>query len=217
MPEILQSRLSRDPGRQYEYSNVGYLLLGQIIEARTGEPYAEACRRRVLDKAGIRNAALDPVWGGLLHSAGGWSLNGPEYLAFLRVLHPREPDRLSPEMRAWLTDGRGKWIDEAAGRAYTLGVVVNLPAKTLFHSGSWTWRQANAAEGPIAFKQGTWAVLAADGTAWFASFDTVTSAEDPEAIRALDAALWRARRTTTAWPDVDLFERFGVGPVATRE
>ena len=48
MTEILRFPLSRDPGVEYEYSNVGYLLLGQIIEVRTGQKYADACGGRVL-------------------------------------------------------------------------------------------------------------------------------------------------------------------------
>lgn len=217
LPDIFRLRLSHEPGTQYEYSNVGYLLLGQIIEAATGEGYVEACGRRVLVKAGINAATLDATWGGLLHAAGGWSLSGPEYLAFLRLLRPRTPDLLSSELRAWLTDGTGKWIDERGRLAYTLGVLVRFPAVNLFHAGGWTWRQSNAAGGTIAVKEGTWAVLAGDGTAWAASFDTVNSDEDAEAIRILDLALWRARRVVATWPEGDLFASFGIGPVAVSD
>jgi RimJ/RimL family protein N-acetyltransferase len=50
-------------------------------------------------------------------------------------------------------------------------------------------------------KEGTWAVLAGDGTAWFASFDTVNSDENADALRALNAALFRARSVVNLWPD----------------
>ena len=217
MPEILRFPLSRDPGVQYEYSNVGYLLLGQIIEVRTGQKYVDACGSRVLARAGIGKAQLDSIWGGVLHAAGGWSLSGPEYLAFLRLLRPRRPDLLSSDLRAWLTDPQGKWIDEGGRRAYTLGVMLRLPGRNLFHGGSWTWRQSGTPDGTITVKEGTWAVLAGDGTAWFASFDTVNSDENPDAMGALDATLWRARNAVSTWPDRDLFPQFGIGPVTIRD
>jgi D-alanyl-D-alanine carboxypeptidase len=78
MPAILKLALVREPGSEYEYSNVGYLLLGQIIEAVTSENYQRACGERVLARAGVRRPALDATWGALLHAAGGWSLSGPE-------------------------------------------------------------------------------------------------------------------------------------------
>jgi CubicO group peptidase (beta-lactamase class C family) len=217
LPAIFRVRLAHEPGTQYEYSNIGYLLLGQIIEVVTGESYVKACGRRVLVPAGIKDAQRDATWGGLSHAAGGWWLSGPEYLAFLRLLRPRHPDFLSPELRAWLTDGTGKWIDERGGLADTLGVMVSFPAVNLFHGGAGQWRQSDAAGGPIALKEGTWAVLAGDGTAWVASFDTVTADEDPEAFDRLVRALWQARRAVATWPVGDLFASFGIGTVAVRK
>lgn len=226
MPEIFRVRLARSPGTQYQYSNAGYLLLGQIIEARTGESYADACGRRVLAKAGVSKPSLDPVWGGILQAAGGWSLSAPEYLAFLRLLrapekhsavvrmfvHGRE-DFFTPEIRTWLIDGNGKWIERGA-LAYTLGVNVRFPQMNIFHSGAWNWLQRDALDGPLYAKAGTWSVLTPDGTAWVATFDTVNS-EEPDAMRELDDALWRARRAVTKWPEQDLFGALGIGPVAT--
>lgn len=216
-PAILRLPLTHEPGATYEYSNLGYLVLGQIIEARTGEAYAEACARRVLARAGVRSPVLDATWGGIWHSAGGWSLSPPEYLAFLRLLQPRDPDLLSPELRAWLGDGTGKWIDERVGLAYTLGMLLRLPQRNLFHTGGFSWRQRDAARGRIAVKEGTWAVLAADGTAWMASFEGLSPVEDEAAVRALDDALWRARGTVARWPEADLFAEAGIGPVAVGE
>lgn len=217
MPGIFRFPLSRDPGAKYEYSNVGYLLLGQIIEVRTGQSYVDACVGRVLAKAGITHAVLDATWGRILHSAAGWSLSGPEYLAFLRLLRPRKPNLLPPGVRAWLTDSEGKWIDVGGRRAYTLGVMLRMPEKHLFHGGSWTWWQSGTPEGTITEKQGTWAALASDGTAWFASFDTVNADENADAVGALEATLWRARNAVSSWPDRDLFPGFGIGPVTISE
>lgn len=41
------------PGRAYEYSNVGYSLLGAIVEVVTGEGYEAYLRRAVLEPAGM--------------------------------------------------------------------------------------------------------------------------------------------------------------------
>ena len=52
--------VSRPPGRRgtFSYSNTGYVLLGMVIERVTGEPYATAVRRRVLDPLGLTGTSL---------------------------------------------------------------------------------------------------------------------------------------------------------------
>jgi D-alanyl-D-alanine carboxypeptidase len=45
------------PGEQYAYSNLGYSLLGLLVEAKTGLPYAEAARTRILDPLGLADTA----------------------------------------------------------------------------------------------------------------------------------------------------------------
>jgi CubicO group peptidase (beta-lactamase class C family) len=41
------------PGTHYRYLNVGYLVLGRVIEERSGMPYADYVRQRVLAPCGI--------------------------------------------------------------------------------------------------------------------------------------------------------------------
>ncbi|MET1005431.1 MAG: serine hydrolase domain-containing protein [Propionibacteriaceae bacterium] len=45
------------PGEQYAYSNLGYSLLGLLVEAKTGLPYAQAARTRIVDPLGLPNTA----------------------------------------------------------------------------------------------------------------------------------------------------------------
>jgi D-alanyl-D-alanine carboxypeptidase len=45
------------PGEQYAYSNLGYSLLGLLVEAKTGLPYADAARTRILDPLGLADTA----------------------------------------------------------------------------------------------------------------------------------------------------------------
>lgn len=42
------------PGSRYEYSNIGYFWLGQIVERVTGERLREYAARRIMDPAGMR-------------------------------------------------------------------------------------------------------------------------------------------------------------------
>ncbi len=57
LPQILRASLVRTPGSEFEYTNMGYLLLGQIIEALTGQSYEVACTERILAAAGIKSPA----------------------------------------------------------------------------------------------------------------------------------------------------------------
>jgi CubicO group peptidase (beta-lactamase class C family) len=50
--------LAFTPGTVYFYSNLGYNILGRIIERRTGLPYGAALKKYVLDPAGVHHFAL---------------------------------------------------------------------------------------------------------------------------------------------------------------
>lgn len=50
--------LDFDPGTRYAYSNLGYAILGRIIERRTGKPYAEVVEEEVFRPAGITRIRL---------------------------------------------------------------------------------------------------------------------------------------------------------------
>ena len=60
--DILQYQLRQpldfEPGSQYAYSNVGYCLLGRIIEAVSGQTYDEFVRERILSVAGMTQTRL---------------------------------------------------------------------------------------------------------------------------------------------------------------
>lgn len=50
--------LDFDPGRRFAYSNLGYLLLGRVIEAASGRPYETYVREQVLAPLGIKDMRL---------------------------------------------------------------------------------------------------------------------------------------------------------------
>lgn len=52
----LASALSSPPGANYQYSNVGYMLLAAIVERATGKPFEEALREHLLGPSGMRDA-----------------------------------------------------------------------------------------------------------------------------------------------------------------
>ena len=56
---VPQIALAWPPGARAEYSNTGYLLLGELIRTVAGEPYAEFCSREVLARFGLSDAG----WG----------------------------------------------------------------------------------------------------------------------------------------------------------
>jgi CubicO group peptidase (beta-lactamase class C family) len=217
MPRILATRLVREPGAEFEYSNIGYLLLGQIIEALTAQSYEDACVTRVLAVAGVQDPKLDDDWGGIMQAASGWSLSGAEYLALIRLLHIRPRTIFTPELIRFLCEPNGKWMNSPRTHAYTLGVIIE-PAigtgPTFLHSGGHNWNQEDAAGGPIDEARGTSFVLMDDGVGWFASYDGLSAGTDPEATRALGTALDQACQQVDPWPDIDGFPDLGVQPVS---
>ena len=213
MPQILQAPLVREPGSDFEYTNMGYLLLGQVIEALTGQSYEAACAERVLAMAGIKSPKLDRDWGGIMQAASGWSLSGCEYLAFARLLSARPSKLFKAEVAEFLCTPDGKWMNPERTAAYTLGVITR-PAEgkepTFLHSGGHNWNQSDAAGGPIDEARGTSFALTGDGIAWFASYDGLSAGTNPEATAALDREFGKAREHNSSWPDTDGFAALGI-------
>jgi D-alanyl-D-alanine carboxypeptidase len=59
------ARLKSPPGRSVAYSNVGYLLLGEVIERVSGQPYVEFVERHVIQPLRLRDGetlAFDIPW-----------------------------------------------------------------------------------------------------------------------------------------------------------
>jgi N-acyl-D-amino-acid deacylase len=62
VPDVVRYQLSRpldfEPGTEYRYSNFGYCLLGRVIEAASGQPYATFVTERILKPAGMTQTRL---------------------------------------------------------------------------------------------------------------------------------------------------------------
>jgi CubicO group peptidase (beta-lactamase class C family) len=75
------------PGTRFEYSNLGYALLGQVISAVAQAGYADVVRARLLDplemtRTGFEAAEFDPAWLARGHARGadGWTELTPDPL-----------------------------------------------------------------------------------------------------------------------------------------
>ena len=85
---VLSHPLRFAPGTSQKYSNFGYLLLSEIIERVSGEPYEEFIRKEVLEKAGCYD----------FHIAGNYY-----------------EDKLENEVRYYTHEGDGKFVEEYNG------------------------------------------------------------------------------------------------------
>jgi CubicO group peptidase (beta-lactamase class C family) len=103
---MMTQPLDFEPGTQFHYSNVGYILLGKVIEKVSGRGYEQFVRERVLQPAAVRDAFLSvgrrPYRTGEAHC----------YLAGSNILLP--PLEL-PMLRA-----AGGWVVSSVGMARVL-------------------------------------------------------------------------------------------------
>jgi CubicO group peptidase (beta-lactamase class C family) len=68
------------PGTRFEYSNLGYAILGRVISAAAGAPYAEVIKTRVLDPLGMSQTGYEAdrfapgeLAAGHRREGGGWA------------------------------------------------------------------------------------------------------------------------------------------------
>ena len=52
---IAQGQPHFEPGAKHQYSNAGYILLGQIVETAGGKPYQDALKERITSKIGLKD------------------------------------------------------------------------------------------------------------------------------------------------------------------
>jgi N-acyl-D-amino-acid deacylase len=106
---IYSMRLDFNPGTEARYSNIGYIILGQIVEKVSGQSYDEYVRKNVLEPIGITRArvhkmqakyfpgegarylagtgiSLPPLQLPMVESAGGWSASAIDMVKVLAAL-----------------------------------------------------------------------------------------------------------------------------------
>jgi CubicO group peptidase (beta-lactamase class C family) len=116
---VANRKLAHKPGDTYEYLNFGYLVLGRVIEARSGMSYADYVRQEVLAPCGISDmhiagdtlaerrpnevhyyeSSWDPysILVSRMDAHGGWIASPTDYLRFLVRVDgfPTPPDILT--------------------------------------------------------------------------------------------------------------------------
>jgi D-alanyl-D-alanine-carboxypeptidase/D-alanyl-D-alanine-endopeptidase len=151
-------RLQRAPGTGWEYSNVGYAVLGLALSHRAGRPFEALLHERVIAAVGLRDtgftskpelaarlaeghdAALRPVppfRGGIFAPAGGLRSTPSDIARFAAAVLPGGGGSLEPEGRLTLT--------------------VRRPAPAIGGSQALGWEVRNAPGGAFVVKDGvTW-------------------------------------------------------------
>ena len=189
------SQLVRDPGKEFGYSNAGYLVLGAVIEEATGRSYEDYCRDAVLKPAGAAGE-LEPAWR-VMGSYGGWRMNGADYLAFLEQLDPAGTE-LGAKTRDWMLDQTGKTYGKTSYPVwYGPGIRLRDTGSgiEIWHTGSWQRKMPPDAQGPRSADTSTFAIRIADGTSWFVHATPLVGGARME----LDRELLRAYRSVRAW------------------
>ncbi|MFZ0297900.1 MAG: serine hydrolase [Candidatus Sulfotelmatobacter sp.] len=163
---LARYQLTRDPGAEWDYSNVGYWLLGQALATCAGTDYESLLRTRVLAPLKMKNTAitltprlkaqlavghnavLQPAASfssvsiySAMPAAGGVASTVNDLLTFLAVAMGYEPSPLAPSMAAMLATRRP--ID-GDGSEQALGWVVTGKGddQLVMHDG-FTWGYAS--------------------------------------------------------------------------
>jgi CubicO group peptidase (beta-lactamase class C family) len=106
----LGRRRSEAPGRVGRYTNLGYLVLGELVAAVAGEPFATHLRRRVLAPAGLASTGFDPSGAAVGHEA----LASPRTPVMAAAFFPRTLRLVRYVRRGWI----GLTPFELEGQAY---------------------------------------------------------------------------------------------------
>jgi len=221
--------LDFDPGSRQEYSNFGYILLGQIVARVSGQPYEQFVRLRVLQPMGVQAArmhdregkyfpgearrynpghlqAMAPYNAPWTDSSGGWAASAVDLARFMSALDgSRAPFAQRPAVRADL------YKEMVAAPAEPLKA---RPDGTYYGLG-WDTIAATP-QGPGYMKGGTWPGVRAmvkhriDGVNTvilcnaLAHPDQLDMKIASEALQELQAHL----AEITDWSKVDLFDEF---------
>ncbi len=125
-----------DPATQWKYSNVGYTIVGQVIEAVSGEAYNEYVTKHIIEPLGLRHTAPDlnakteqelavgysrdipsqprerfpQISTGVMASATGFLSNIPDLLRYIQAQFPGDMTLLSEESKREMR--RVQWLGE---------------------------------------------------------------------------------------------------------
>jgi D-alanyl-D-alanine carboxypeptidase len=151
--QALRRRLTGTPGTRFLYSNLGYCLVGLVLQQATGQPFNEAIDDLVLDPAGISGMHIVTTYGagpGDVHysllrgrsyieslgAAGSWVANPSELVTFIDRLagSPGGPPLVTRDTLAAMTARPPG--GQAGPSWFGLGLMVFDNGATFGHAGS---------------------------------------------------------------------------------
>ncbi|KAJ8042106.1 Acyltransferase mlcH [Holothuria leucospilota] len=136
------------PGTRFAYSNLGYAILGKIIEMKSGVPYSQFIKQKVLDPLGMWKTRLQPLNQStfqrdkgivdisnspLLKASLGWHSTVHDILRFMNGLHLGRI--LEPSSFQTLLNSPPPPVSEHQQNWYGMGVLAS-------NDGSW-WQNGD--------------------------------------------------------------------------
>jgi N-acyl-D-amino-acid deacylase len=222
---LLALPLDFDPGAECHYSNVGYIVLGEVVAAVTGQTYGRWVRENVLEPAGAKGAALEALNGKYLVNAARRHLAGT-----LLILPPIEMP-MQEASGGWVASAIDMMrfvtaLDGSRGKALltekSLRLMVEPPPKPLgpFPDGThvglgWDKVQVDGKRFGY-FKSGnlpgerTFAKRRFDGVKWVLLFNASMDFDSQDGQRITNAVqrVHEKIERFEKYPDVDLFKEF---------
>src|SRR5262245_11568873 len=211
------------PGERYAYSNVGYCILGRIIEKSSGKPYGNFVKDAILSPLGINSFELATRAGSLpnegeyfrssepgarttspyggfpieaMDSHGGWVTTATDYLRFLNALDGTRKSALLPPKAFAELIARPDAADVASKPTY-YAKGLNIRPVGVTSVNIW---HAGSLPGTLSFS-----AKLASGWSYVAIFNKRT--ETGQTINRIDRLLGDASRNAAA-ADGDLFGKF---------
>jgi D-alanyl-D-alanine carboxypeptidase len=80
---LLSAALSYVPGTGYVYANLGFCLLGLLVEQVTGRPYTDVVQDLLLLPLGISDMAIGPTYGTAPNDVWHWTRANADYMEVL--------------------------------------------------------------------------------------------------------------------------------------
>ncbi|WP_341898227.1 serine hydrolase domain-containing protein [Ferrovibrio terrae] len=226
----LERKLDFDPGTRYAYSNIGYCILGRVIERISGQAYGDYVRQHVLVSAGAVEMQLARTFEMAEGEAAYYDYPGAPLVEAIPGMGSARMVLAPYGGYAMETmDSFGGWIasapdylrfitavDGQRGLALLKPVTVKLmlapppglEQKPSYYGLGFSVRPVKGGlnwwhSGSHAGTK-TLAVRTAGGQAWIATFN-MRPKDRKGFAHDLDVTLWRAANAVKSWPDGDLF------------
>lgn len=226
----LERRLEFDPGTRYAYSNLGYCILGRVIERRSGMAYEDFVRQHILAPAGAAGMRLAQTFTAADGEASYYDYPGAPLVDAVPGLG--SSSKVTAPYGGYAMekmDSFGGWIGSSLDYLRFMVAIDGQRGAALLTPAS--LREVYTPPPGLEIKQPyyglgflvrrvsgginwwhagshagtkTLAVRTAAGHAWVATFNM--RPRDRNGFAGdLDTSLWRAARAVTVWPDGDLF------------